>query len=256
MTCSGCLPPWPGRPNPVSWPGRRRRVRRSSFSPPRLASRPGRRALPRSPGCGVRPRAGRSGRPPAVGPPAAGPGWPPRCAPRRPWRSAPPRPTPTCCPAPSSRWHTPRSARHRHGIMAHPGRPGPGRGGPSGPVRPGCLPRGRTARRTPAGPPDTAASRARATGRRGPARNPRPRASQAASGPARARPGSRPALSGGHRSRAGHAAQMMTRAGPPAAGRCIRDGPASLWPRAAAAETKMRPKRSSQIACDVDNLRI
>jgi hypothetical protein len=95
MTWRLCSPPWPGRENPGSWPGRRQCGLPFAGPPPRSASHP----LPGDP-------YGTDG-PGGLGyHPVPESGWPRR------WSSgwlgwaACSRPTRTCCPAPFSSWPT------------------------------------------------------------------------------------------------------------------------------------------------------
>ena len=94
MTWRVCSPPWPGRENPGSWPGRRQCGLPSAGPPLRSASHP----LPGDP-------FGTDG-PGGLGPPVPEPGWPRRWSPQWPGWAASSRPTRTCCPAPFSRWPT------------------------------------------------------------------------------------------------------------------------------------------------------
>jgi hypothetical protein len=250
MTSSGCSAPWPGRQNQVSWPGRQRRVRRSFGSPPRPASRSQPRDPPRSRGPGAQPRTGCPlGAEPAR--PGGGPCWRLRCARRRPCWPVRRRPTRACCPSPSSRWPTLRSARRPRTITARPLKPGPGRGMTHGtrPVRRAARPRS-PAMWPPPGRRTTPASRPRATSRRY-ARGVPPRA-RPSLGCTKAPggfspPGLRPACS-----RSRPPAQRIPASCPSDPGTPRGHGPACR----AAAEIKMRPNRSSQIACGVGNLRI
>ena len=94
MTWRVCSPPWPGRENPGSWPGRRQCGLPSAGPPLRSASHP----LPGDP-CGT-------DGPGGLGHPVPEPGWPRRWSLQWPGWAASSRPTRTCCPAPFSRWPT------------------------------------------------------------------------------------------------------------------------------------------------------
>jgi hypothetical protein len=126
MTWRVCSPPWPGRENPGSWPGRRQCGLPSAEPPLRSVSHP----LPGDP-CGT-------DGPGGLGCPVPEPGWPRRWLPQWPGWAASSRPTRTCCPAPFSRWPTspwrrrpritparyrPPPHRERDTLMPRSGRP-------------------------------------------------------------------------------------------------------------------------------------
>jgi hypothetical protein len=141
MTWRVCSTPWPGRPNPGSWPGRRQCGLPSARPPLRAASPP----LP----------GGQCGAEGPGGPgdlPVPGPGWPRRWSRQWPGWAVSSRPIRACCPAPFSSWPTSPWRRRRRLVVARTGPPTRrGRGGPRGPRTrsPAILPPGRTARRPP-----------------------------------------------------------------------------------------------------------
>lgn len=198
MTWRVCSPPWPGRQNPGSWPGRLRCGLPSAGLPLRPVSHP----LRGGP-CGTDGPGGLGHLP------VPEPGWPRRWSRQWPGWAASWRPTRTCCPAPfssgpTSPWRRrPRvtAARYRPLPRRARGTPRPARSSrPAGrapepavrqaPVSPpaGRTPPGRTfrrhsRRRLVTAPPGRPAALARGT-RRFRRRRPRP-------GPARRRPGPR-----------------------------------------------------------------
>jgi hypothetical protein len=140
MTWRVCSPPWPGRRNPGSWPGRRLCGLPSAGPPLRWASHP----LPGGP-------RGTDG-PGGLGRPVPEPGWPRCWSQQWPGWAASLRPTRTCCPAPFSNWPTSRWRRRPRIALARCQRPirrerdtrGPPRSG-----RPAGRPRDLTIRRAP-----------------------------------------------------------------------------------------------------------
>ena len=157
MTWRSCSPPWPGRQNPVSWPGRRQCGLPSAERPLRSASRP----LP----------GGQGGAGGPAGQLVPEPGWPRRWS--RQWLgwAASLRPTRTYCPAPFSSWPTSRWRRRPRVALACPSPPPRQRGTPGRvrlrrrAARPAA---GRTIRRAPRRPPARRNPRGRTTSRYAP----------------------------------------------------------------------------------------
>ena len=153
MTRRVCSPPWPGRRNRVSWPGRRRCGLPSAGPLPRSASPPLPGGLCGADGAGTGDEI------------VPGPGWPRRWS--RQWLgwAVSSRPTRTCCPALSSSWPTWPSRRRLR--LARTGPPPWGRDGKcrTSPDPPASRPPGRTARRAPLSLPLSRDPRRRTTAR-------------------------------------------------------------------------------------------